>query len=209
MKKLLFTAVVTALSFALPAQDYQKYGVDISVNKPTGIKKGDVVQAGLEATDQNGTTLKLDELVKQGKVIVQFYRGNWCPVCNKYYEKNAAAFEKIEKNKSAKVIIVSPEPMAEIKKMFENKKINLSVVSDKEGKWMDLFDVKYKVNQDTKDKLKKYLSLSLKKHNTAKNKEFLPVPATFVLDQDRKVIFKQFDVNYKNRASLDQINKAI
>lgn len=208
MKKVLFALGALVASFTVQAQEYEKYGVDVSVNKPKGINVGDQVVSGLEFTDHKGVNFKLDDMVKSQKVIVQFYRGNWCPVCNKYYENNAKEFKALE-TKKVKVIIVSPEPMTEIKKMFAEKKFGLSVVSDVDGKIMDAFDVKYNVNQGTKDKLKKYLNLDLNKHNTGKNAKVLPVPATFIVAKDRKVTYKQFDLNYRNRADVAEVAKAL
>ena len=36
-----------------------------------------------KAKDQNGTEIRLKDLLKKGKVVLVFYRGNWCPYCNK------------------------------------------------------------------------------------------------------------------------------
>ncbi|HMK25255.1 MAG TPA: redoxin domain-containing protein, partial [Chitinophagaceae bacterium] len=35
------------------------------------------------AKDQHGTEIRLKDLLKKGKVILVFYRGEWCPYCNK------------------------------------------------------------------------------------------------------------------------------
>ena len=36
-----------------------------------------------KAKDQSGVEINLKELRKKGPVVVIFYRGNWCPYCNK------------------------------------------------------------------------------------------------------------------------------
>ncbi len=37
--------------------------------------------------------------------------------------------------------------------------------------------------------------------------ERLPVPATFIIDRNREIVWRQFDPNYKNRASVENIVK--
>ncbi len=34
--------------------------------------------------DSNGKTVNSDDLLKQGNLVVVFYRGSWCPFCNLY-----------------------------------------------------------------------------------------------------------------------------
>jgi thiol-disulfide isomerase/thioredoxin len=36
-----------------------------------------------KAKDQDGKEVSLKELRKKGPVVVLFYRGNWCPYCNR------------------------------------------------------------------------------------------------------------------------------
>ncbi|RYG30066.1 MAG: redoxin domain-containing protein, partial [Chitinophagaceae bacterium] len=39
--------------------------------------------------DQNGNDVRLKDLVKKGKVVLVFYRGEWCPYCNKNLQRLA------------------------------------------------------------------------------------------------------------------------
>ena len=34
--------------------------------------------------DHTGDMVSLKKMTKKGKVIIMFYRGAWCPYCNKY-----------------------------------------------------------------------------------------------------------------------------
>jgi peroxiredoxin len=33
--------------------------------------------------DQHGKEIRLKDVLKEGKVVLVFYRGQWCPYCNK------------------------------------------------------------------------------------------------------------------------------
>ena len=71
MKKL-FTILLTFSVLSVFAQD-----------KPTALKVGDKAP-NFMAKDHNGKTVSLKDLTQKGKVVVMFYRGAWCPFCNKY-----------------------------------------------------------------------------------------------------------------------------
>jgi len=49
---------------------------------PGGLKVGDAAPV-FTAKDQNGKTISLKEALKKGPVVMLFYRGQWCPFCNK------------------------------------------------------------------------------------------------------------------------------
>jgi peroxiredoxin len=45
------------------------------------------------------------------------------------------------------------------------------------------------------------LSADIARTNNQKDAQ-LPVPATYIINTDRQIVARQFDVNYKNRASV-------
>ena len=49
---------------------------------PEGLKVGDIAPA-FAAKDQDGRLISLKEALRRGPVVLLFYRGQWCPFCNK------------------------------------------------------------------------------------------------------------------------------
>lgn len=47
------------------------------------------------------------------------------------------------------------------------------------------------------------------KKTHSNNKQQLPIPATFLINKDGKIVWRQFDRDYHNRASVKDILKAI
>src|SRR6185436_14154847 len=96
MKRILTTiALFVSISFA-QAQDKPE-GLFINSKAPD-----------FKAKDQNGNEVSLKDMRKKGNVVVVFYRGNWCPFCNRYLKKLQDSLELIQA-KGAQVVAISPE----------------------------------------------------------------------------------------------------
>ena len=71
--------------------------------------------------DQNGKQVSLKELRKKGPVVLVFYRGNWCPYCNRELKRLEDSLQLI-KDKGAELIAISPEAQEGITKTTEKIK---------------------------------------------------------------------------------------
>lgn len=69
---------------------------------------------------------------------------------------------------------------------------------------MEAFDVKFDVTKEYQEMIQDKLGVSVSETN-ANKESVLPVPATFIIDKNGKIVYKQFDPNYKNRASVQDI----
>src|SRR5881396_3544005 len=61
-----------------------------------------------KSKDQNGNEIVLKDLRKKGPVVLVFYRGYWCPYCNKELQKLEDSLQQITE-KGAQLIAVTPE----------------------------------------------------------------------------------------------------
>ena len=61
-----------------------------------------------KATDQYGNEIRLKDVLKDSLVVLMFYRGQWCPYCNKQLKKLEDSLQLL-KNKGARLIAVTPE----------------------------------------------------------------------------------------------------
>lgn len=62
----------------------------------------------------------------------------------------------------------------------------------------------FKVTEDYQAMIQDKLKASIAETNANKQAE-LPVPATFIIDKTGKIVYKQFNPDYKVRASVDDI----
>src|SRR5437868_13599411 len=61
-----------------------------------------------KARDQRDQEISLKELRKKGNVVVLFYRGNWCPYCNRELKRFQDSLLLIQ-NKGAQLVAITPE----------------------------------------------------------------------------------------------------
>ncbi|MDF1550279.1 MAG: hypothetical protein P1P88_20805, partial [Bacteroidales bacterium] len=60
------------------------------------------------------------------------------------------------------------------------------------------------VSLEYQKKIRRFKRISIAENN-GKEKAVLPVPATFIIDQSGTVVYRHFDYNFKNRASIGAI----
>jgi len=172
----------------------------------TGLKAGTQAPE-FTATDNSGKSLDLKALLKQHRsVVLFFYRGQWCPYCNKHIKQLQDSLQLLT-GKGAYVIGVTPETKENIGKTIEKTHASFSMVQDKGYKIMKAYGVNYTVDADLYAKLKGY-GVDLEKNN-GNTDHVLPVPATYVINSSGKIVYVQFDKDYTKRASVSTIAAAL
>jgi len=173
----------------------------IAQTMPQGIGVNDKAPV-FTAKDQNGKKISLKDELKNGAVVVVFYRGQWCPYCNKQLNALQDSLGFI-KEKGATLIAVSPEKPANISKTVAKTKATYSVLFDDGLKIMKSYDVAFSVDSTTIEKYKKF-GIDFYDANGS-NGATLPVPAVYIINNDGIIIFKHFDPDYRKRVSVQEI----
>ncbi|MDZ7899708.1 MAG: peroxiredoxin-like family protein [Arcicella sp.] len=191
MKKV-FTILLTFSVLSVFAQD-----------KPFAMKVGDKAP-NFMGKDHAGNMVSLKKLTEKGKVVVMFYRGAWCPFCNKYMSQLEQSLPDF-KAKNTTVIAITPETDESISKAIDKTKATFSVIYDKDRSIMKNWKVAYSMSDDMKTKYKGY-GLDLEKQQ---GDWMLPVPATYIVGKDGKIEYVHFDENYQKRAEITDILKVL
>jgi peroxiredoxin len=172
----------------------------------SGLKTGTLAPA-FTAVDNAGKTVDLQRLLKSHKAVVLFfYRGQWCPYCNKQISQLQDSLQLVT-GRGAYVIGVTPETPDNINKTVDKTHASFSLVHDEGYKIMKAYGVNYTVDDGLFAKLKGY-GVDLEKNNGNAD-HVLPVPATYVIDQSGKIIYVHFDKDYTKRASVSDILKVL
>ena len=180
--------------------------LSLQVSAQTGLKNGGVAP-GFIAVDNSGKTVDLKAVLQSHKAVVLFfYRGQWCPYCNKYISKLQDSLQYLVAQ-GAYVIGVTPETGENIGKTIEKTHASFSIIQDKGYKIMKEYQVNYTVDNAMFGKLKNY-GVDLEKNN-GNTDHVLPVPATYVIGKNGKLIFVHFDKDYTKRTSVSELLKAI
>jgi peroxiredoxin len=192
MKKLLLIAVAAFLFLNTSAQ--------------TGLKKGETAPA-FSAVDNTGKSLDLKDLLKKHKAVVLFfYRGQWCPYCNKQISHLQDSLQLLTA-KGAYVIGVTPETGENINKTIDKTHASFSIIQDKNYTIMKAYQVNYVVDDAMLAKLKNY-GIDLEKNN-GNTDHVLPVPATYVIDRSGKIIYAHVDKDYTKRPPVSDLLSAL
>ncbi|OKL55352.1 hypothetical protein UA08_09419 [Talaromyces atroroseus] len=93
-----------------------------------------VIQIGqefpdFELQDATGKFVTRDSLLKEGALLVSFYRGEWCPFCNlelRALQKHLPEF----KAKGVSLVAISPQLADESLSTAEKNRLEFSVLSD-------------------------------------------------------------------------------
>jgi peroxiredoxin len=159
------------------------------------------------AISHTGEKINLQETLKKGAVVLVFYRGQWCPHCNRQLKKLEDSLSFITA-KSASLIAVTPEKPDNIDKTIKKTKATYPVLHDEALTIMKAYDVAYDVDAATIERYKKY-GIDFTEVNGTTNGARLPVPALFVIKQDGTIAYRHFNPDYTKRPSVAEILAAL
>jgi len=200
MKKIIVLNLCLMMGlFANSQNDFRK------AEEAKGIKVGTTVE-NFKAQGLDGT-FELKKALKNGPVVIVFYRGHWCPVCNQHLSELEKDLQKI-KDAGAQLVAISPEKPEKLQLTQNKTKASYTLLHDKEYKIADLFDVKFRPNAVTRTTYNTVLNADLKNAHSDDSQQ-LPIPATYIINTNGKVVWRQFDSDYKNRSKVDDIIKNI
>jgi peroxiredoxin len=153
--------------------------------------------------DQSGAEINLKDLRKKGPVVLIFYRGNWCPYCNKELTRLQDSLQLITE-KGAQVIAITPEASDGINKTIEKTKAVFPIIHDEEMKIAKAYKVGYEVDERTTGRYKSF-GTDLLEINQQKKQAWLPVPAVYIINKEGSVTYRYFNEDYKKRPWVKDI----
>jgi len=157
-----------------------------------------------KSKDQNGNEIVLKDLRKKGPVVLVFYRGYWCPYCNKELQRLEDSLLLIT-DKGVQLIAITPEKKEGVAKTIEQTKATYPIITDEEMKIMKAYDVAYPVDDKTVGRYK-MASIDLAANNGQKpGSVYLPIPAVYIINKDGEISYRFFDADYKKRPSVKDL----
>ena len=184
----------------------QKYGI-AEHSMPQGLMVGDAAPE-IVLIDHSGERFVLSDNLKEGPVVLVFYRGNWCPYCSRYLAELSDALTDI-RSSGAQLIGVSPESEEQVAITHEELTGGMiTLLYDEDDSLMKSYDVAYEVADSYEENLVDKKDVSLTEHN---NQEvaMLPVAATYIINKDGMIAYRHFDLDYSKRADIKEILAAL
>lgn len=152
-------------------------------------------------TDKNGEIVELSTLLKGKHTIIIFYRGGWCPYCNKHLKELADA-EQALLDLGYQIIAISPDSPERIKPASQKLKPHYELYSDSSLEVADAFGISFTLTDRSAKRLASF-GMDLAAHSGGLNENKLPVPSVFISTPKMRISFQYADSNYKNRIPGD------
>lgn len=192
-----------------------KIGQDANLNQIQKLKDekadAEAVRAPSEAPSfslpgYNNASVELEDLLKKGPVVLSFYRGRWCPFCNtelQALKRTLADF----KSQGATLVAISPMTIEQVRESAEGSSPDFEVVSDQGNAVARQYGLVYEVAPELSGAFKAF-GLNLKTMN-GDDEELLPIPATYVVAPDRKIVYSYVDPDFTKRAEPAEVLAAL
>ena len=181
-------------------------GKDLASSMPDpGIKVGEKAP-DFVLNNALGKPVSLKDKLKQGPVVLVFYRGAWCPFCNMHLHVLQESLPEFKKY-GAQLITITPQTPDKSVEQFKQKGYPFEVLSDLDSKVMKDYRLYFELPAELVDVYKKH-GLDIEAFN-GKDRNVLPVPGSFVIDTNGIVRAMHADTDYKKRMEPSAIIDAL
>lgn len=190
------------------AQDIMKQAIDDLVASEmikNAFKTGDQLPE-IILGNALGREININDLLKEQKVIIAFYRGNWCPYCNIQLRALQQAIPQFEA-KGAKLVVIGPEMPDNSLTTKEKNELTFEVLSDIDMITARSLNLVYQLPTELQALYKKF-GINLNSNQGNENQE-LPIAATYVVEQDGTISYHFLEEDYKLRADPQDILNAL
>jgi peroxiredoxin len=184
---IMLVLVLTSLTLA---QDYA-----MSADKVNPVLISSTIP-DVSVKNTNGEDVRLLDLVKKQPTIFVFYRGGWCPYCNRHL----ADLKKIENDltkEGYQVFAISADRPELLKNTSEKNELTYTLLSDAPMNAAKAFGIAFKVDDAT---VKRYMDVGINlEEDSGYDHHLLPAPAVYLVDTKGKIKFNYVNPNYRER----------
>lgn len=161
----------------------------------------------IQLLNQDSLPFNSAEVLQKGPLLVVFYRGQWCPYCNKHLSAINDSLELL-KAKGVTVVAISPEQPAYLRTMAQKTGGGFTFLYDAGYQTAFAFDVLFDPGSEVKNRYNQRAKANMAAaHNDSR--ELLPIPASFLINQQGEVVWRHFEHDYKKRSSVADILNAL
>ena len=152
--------------------------------------------------DTRGGSVRLSAVLGKGPVVLSFYRGGWCPYCNLELKALQSALPEFT-HLGATLVAISPQTPDESLSTAEKNALAFPVLSDPGSRIAKAYGIGFDLADEPRPIYTRFGHALPDKNGD--DSWVLPVPATFVIDQDGIATLAFVDVDYRNRLEPSEI----
>jgi len=169
------------------------------------LKEGDKVPF-FTLTNATGKSVSLKNLLKNGPVVISFYRGAWCPYCNMELRALQQAQPEIEAA-GGQLVAISPNLPDASLTSIEKHNLTFEVLSDVGNNIARQFGLVFTLGDKLRPIYTK-IGHDIPGQNGDETWE-LPLPATYVVDTGGTIVYSFVNRDYTQRAEPAELVKVL
>jgi peroxiredoxin len=156
--------------------------------------------------DEAGRIVSLDALLSKGPVAVTFHRGHWCPYCRLNTNALAQAQKEVEREGS-QIVAIMPDRQQFAEEFKNESNARFPILTDMDNGYALSLNLVFWVGMEMERMISAAgWDIPNYQGNTS---WMLPIPATFVVDQDRRVKARFVDPDYRKRMAVENMLAAL
>jgi peroxiredoxin len=156
--------------------------------------------------DESSHLVSLASLLGRGPAIVTFHRGHWCPWCRISINTLARAQHSLEAS-GARMVAIIPDREQFAAEMKRDAQATFPVLSDMDNGYAMSLNLAIWVGSEMEDYIR------ARGHELPRfqgnDSWMLPIPATFVIGRDGRIVARFVDPDYRNRAEIQDLIEAV
>lgn len=163
---------------------------------------------------QTGKAVSLDDVLALGPVILKFFRGRWCAYCTTELEVWRDLHAEIRR-RGAFFVAISPQNRRHNDFTLQQHQLPFPILSDPGAEVAEQFGLSYTVPEQHRAYFRSimvnipFVNSGLMYDNAPEESWRLPIPAVFVIRQDRTVAFSRGYADFRVRPEPAEVLAAL
>ena len=169
------------------------------------LKEGDAIPA-FSLPNAKNEMVSSDTMLGKGPLVINFYRGAWCPYCNLELRAYQEVLPEII-DLGAQLVAISPNLPDNSLSSIEKHSLTFEVLSDIGNKISRQFGLVFTLDAQLQP-LYKQFGIDIPATNGDESYE-LPIPATYVVNSDGIIRLAFVDADYTKRLDPNEVIQAL
>lgn len=149
-----------------------------------------------------GEEISVSSFLKKGPLVINFYRGAWCPYCNLELKALNDAYPSI-KEYGANLISISPNLREKTAQFASENPFQFEILSDEGNRVAGQFGLVFTLVEELRPIYEKF-GFSIPDYNGPDNYD-IPIPATYIVATDSSIVHAYVNPDYTQRMEATEI----
>jgi peroxiredoxin len=157
--------------------------------------------------DQDDREVRLDDLRRDSRVVLVFFRGSWCPYCDLQMRAFHDRWEEIEAT-GVQFAAIFPSTPKSLPEMVDDQRLAFTVLSDQGNAVTERYGLLSEFNAADQE-MHRGAGIDLSTVNGGDSNWATPAPAMFVIERDGTVASACVFGDFRHRVGPDEVLAAL